>query len=73
MPHDRYQPVQELVDRLEVAEATCNGSRDRELRAIDVGKGWRIADANLEGFLKARETVPRKWDDKKANIAEPGL
>jgi hypothetical protein len=30
-----------------------------ELRAIDIGKGWRIADADLERFLRARETSPR--------------
>ena len=41
-----------------------------ELRAIDIGKGWRIADADLERFLKARETAPRKQNDTTANRAE---
>jgi excisionase family DNA binding protein len=60
MPHDRYQTVQELADRLEVAEATVRRwIKSGELRAIDIGKGWRIADADLERFLKARETAPR--------------
>lgn len=63
MPHDRYQTVQELAGRLEVAEATVrHWIRSGELRAIDIGKGWRIADTDLERFLKARETAPRGTD-----------
>lgn len=72
MPHDRYQTVQELADRLEVAEATVRQwIKSGELRAIDIGKGWRIADADLERFLKARETAPRKQDDATAKIPGP--
>jgi len=60
MPHDRYQTVQELADRLEVAEATVRQwIKSGALRAIDIGKGWRIADSDLERFLQARETAPR--------------
>jgi excisionase family DNA binding protein len=63
MPHDRYQTVQELAERLEVAEATVRQwIKSGELRAIDIGKGWRIADSDLERFLKARETAPREKD-----------
>ncbi len=72
MPHDRYQNVQELADRLEVAEATVRRwIKSGELRAIDIGKGWRIADTDLERFLKARETASRKQDDTTADIAGP--
>ena len=60
MPHDRYQTVQELAERLEVAEATVrHWIKSGELRAIDIGKGWRIADTDLQRFLTARETAPR--------------
>lgn len=60
MPKDRYQTVQELAGRLEVAEATVRQwIKSGELRAIDIGKGWRIADTDLEHFFKARETAPR--------------
>jgi excisionase family DNA binding protein len=60
MPKDRYQTVQELAERLEVAEATVRQwIRSGELRAIDIGKGWRIADTDLDQFLRARETAPR--------------
>ena len=71
MPQDRYQTVQELADRLEVAEATVRQwIKGGELRAIDIGKGWRIADADLEIFLKSRETAPRKQNDTIAVQAE---
>jgi excisionase family DNA binding protein len=60
MPKDRYQTVQELAERLEVAEATVRQwIKSGELRAIDIGKGWRIADTDLDQFLRARETAPR--------------
>lgn len=60
MPYDRYQTVQELAERLEVAEATVRRwIKSGELRAIDIGKGWRIAESDLERFLEARETAPR--------------
>lgn len=68
MPHDRYQTVQELAERLEVAEATVRQwIKSGELRAIDIGKGWRIADSDLERFLKARETAPREKHGTAAN------
>lgn len=60
MPQDRYQTVQEVADRLEVAEATVRQwIKAGALRAIDIGKGWRIADTDLVRFLTARETAPR--------------
>ena len=72
VPHDRYQTVQELSDRLEVAEATVRQwIKNGELRAIDIGKGWRIAAVDLERFLKARETAPRKQDVRTTSIAGP--
>lgn len=69
MPHDRYQTVQELAERLEVAEATVRQwIKSGKLRAIDIGKGWRVADSDLERFLKARETAPREMDGAAASV-----
>jgi len=61
MPLDQYQTVKEVAERLKVAEATVRTwIHDGALRAIDVGKGWRIANADLEAFLTRHETTPRE-------------
>ena len=71
MPKDRYQTVQELALRLEVAEATVRRwIKSKELRAVDIGKGWRIADTDLARFLTMRETAPR--DQAVGQPADPG-
>jgi excisionase family DNA binding protein len=63
MPHDRYQTVQELAERLEVGEATVRQCiKAGKLRAIDIGKGWRIADTDLARFLSTQQTVARGTD-----------
>ncbi len=60
MPNDQYQTVKDVADRLKVAEATVrHWIRSGKLRAIDIGKGWRIADADLADFLVAHQTAPR--------------
>lgn len=73
MPQDRYQTVQQLAERLGVAEATVRQwIKTGELRAIDIGKGWRIADADLTSFLEARETAPRSQLKSLSVRKEPG-
>lgn len=63
MPRDQYQTVKEVGDRLEVSEAMVRGwIKDGALRAIDIGKGWRIADRDLEAFLMRHETRARDAD-----------
>ena len=60
MPNERYQTVKEVADRLKVGEATVrHWIRTGDLRAVDIGKGWRIADADLALFLVRHQTVPR--------------
>lgn len=60
MPHDQYQTVKEVADRLKVAEATVrHWIKEGQLRAIDIGKGWRIADADLADFLLSHQTAPK--------------
>lgn len=60
MPQELYQTVKDVSDRLKVAEATVrHWIKSGELRAVDIGKGWRIADSDLELFLRRHETAPR--------------
>ena len=60
MPNEQYQTVKDVADRLKVAEATVrHWIRQGDLRAIDIGKGWRIADTDLAQFLERHQTAPR--------------
>jgi excisionase family DNA binding protein len=71
MPCDTYQTVKEIAERLKVAEATVrHWIRAGELRAIDIGKGWRVAGTDLEGFLRRHETAPRAHDGPGREPAE---
>ena len=71
MPKDQYQTVKEVADRLKVAEATVRQwIKEGQLRAIDIGKGWRIADSDLGHFLAAHQTAP-KLPDLPANGRSP--
>ncbi|MEW5424840.1 helix-turn-helix domain-containing protein [Amorphus sp. 3PC139-8] len=59
MSRDEYQTVREVADRLKVSEATVrHWIRAGDLRAIDIGKGWRIADRDLGAFLEGHATRP---------------
>jgi len=75
MPHDQYQTVKEVAERLKVAGATVrHWIRCGDLRAIDIGKGWRIADADLGEFLRLHQTAPkRKGPDPDDNPKEGAL
>lgn len=60
MPQDQYQTVREVADRLKVAEATVrHWIKEGQLRGIDIGKGWRIADTDLADFLLSHQTAPK--------------
>lgn len=61
MARDQYQTVKEVADPLKVSEATVRGwIKDSELRAIEIGKGWRIADIDLAVFLSRHATHARE-------------
>jgi excisionase family DNA binding protein len=61
MARDQYQTVKEVADRLKVSESTVRGwIKGGELRAIEIGKGWRIADIDLAVFLSSHATRARE-------------
>lgn len=73
MTREQYQTVKEVADLLKVSEAKVRSwIKEGELRAIEIGKGWRIADSDLEIFLsnhstRAREITPNLNSEHKGN------
>jgi excisionase family DNA binding protein len=60
MDGEDYVTVKDLADHLKVADATVRQwIRARELRAIEIGKGWRISQTDFQAFLLLKETAPR--------------
>ena len=73
MPLDQYQTVKDVADRLKVAEATVrHWIKLGQLRAIDIGKGWRIANADLNAFLRLHQTAPRPQGDGSDGLDSEG-
>jgi excisionase family DNA binding protein len=59
MAGEHYQTVREVAELLKVSEATVRRwIREGELRAIDIGKGWRIGSGDLDAFLEDHATRP---------------
>jgi len=55
----QFLSVKEVADLLKVGEATVRRwIKDGALRAINVGREWRIAPRDLEGFLQLRANRP---------------
>jgi excisionase family DNA binding protein len=51
--------TQEVAELLKVREATVRSwIRDRDLRAVRLGREFRIAVKDLEAFIDARATRP---------------
>lgn len=72
MARDQYQTVKEVADRLKVSEATVRGwIKEKDLRAIEIGKGWRIADSDLATFL-TRHATRMRHGDSETGKHEPG-
>lgn len=52
MTRDQYQTVKEIADWLKMSETTVRGwIKSGELLAIEIGKGWHIADSDLDTVL----------------------
>ncbi|MFP4238062.1 helix-turn-helix domain-containing protein [Rhodosalinus sp.] len=69
MPHERYRTVREVADLLQVNEVTVRRwIKGGELRAIDIGKGWRIGPDDLDAFLEDHATRPVATGDGSTNM-----
>jgi len=54
----QFLTVKDVADLLKIGEVTVrHWVKDGELRAIDVGREWRIAPGDLEHFLQSRSTT----------------
>lgn len=61
MACEQFQTVREVADLLQVSEVTVRRwIKDGELRAIDIGKGWRIGGDDLDAFLEGHATRPAR-------------
>ncbi|MEX0828238.1 MAG: helix-turn-helix domain-containing protein [Haliea sp.] len=59
MDPKQFQTVKDVADLLQIGEATVRRwIKTRELRAIDIGRGWRIAPDDLDRFLRQHATKP---------------
>lgn len=67
--------VHEVADLLKVKEATVRGwINDRALRAIKLGRDWRVAVKDLEAFVNAHANRDAgEADDRAAAIGEPAV
>jgi excisionase family DNA binding protein len=70
MSRERYRTVREVADLLQVNEVTVRRwIKDGELRAIDIGKGWRIGPDDLDAFLEDHATRPIESGNGGMNMA----
>jgi excisionase family DNA binding protein len=58
-----FLTVKQVADLLSVGEVTVrHWIKDGELRAIDIGREWRIAPRDLEQFVEHRATRHSQQD-----------
>lgn len=70
MSREQYRTVKEVADLLQVNEVTVRRwIKDGELRAIDIGKGWRIGPDDLDAFLEGHATRPAARPNGETNTS----
>ncbi|HBN50492.1 helix-turn-helix domain-containing protein [Thalassospira xiamenensis] len=61
----QFQTVKDVADMLKVGEATVRRwIKDGALRAIDVGRGWRIAPEDFDDFLRQHANRPHSHSER---------
>jgi len=68
----QFLTVKDVAELLKVGDVTVRRwIRGGNLRAIALGREWRIAPADLEDFLRRHETVGRPGDQARHNGGKP--
>lgn len=63
----QFLTVKDISELLKIGEATVrHWIRDGDLRAIDLGREWRVAPVDLEDFLQRHQTTPQPVGGKPA-------
>lgn len=69
----KFMTVREVADLAQVGEATVrHWIKEGELRAIDVGREWRIIPRDLEDFLDRHATRGRSSGNGERGPECPG-
>ena len=70
MSREQYRTVKEVAELLQVNEVTVRRwIKEGEIRAIDIGKGWRIGPDDLDAFLEDHATRPSARPSGDTNTA----
>jgi len=70
MLREPYLTVREVAELLKVGETTVRRwIKEGEMRAIDIGKGWRIGADDLDAFLEGHATRPAARPNGETNTA----
>ncbi|MEQ9607430.1 MAG: helix-turn-helix domain-containing protein [Kiloniellaceae bacterium] len=66
----QFLTVKDVAELLKIGEATVrHWIRAGDLRAIDVGREWRVAPIDLEDFLQRHQTAPQQVGNKPAEAS----
>ena len=64
-----FLTTQDIAELLKVRESTVRGwIHGEELRAIKLGREFRIAVKDLEAFVNAHATCPPNWPDETKRV-----
>ena len=64
-----FMTIHEVAELLKVSEATVRTwIHEDDLRAIRVGRDFRVAVKDLEAFVNAHATQPKTWESENNTV-----
>ena len=67
MVMDKFLTTENICDKMQVKENTVRGwIKDGKLKALKVGRGWRIEPKDLDNFLTELKAKQAKIDKARA-------